>query len=68
MDYVDTSITIKPTWWNNWVKAQILAKQGHPAEAIAAAEQAESLGAGDVVFEGFFKESVDKAIADWRKS
>jgi hypothetical protein len=66
--YVDTSIAIKPTWWNNWVRAQILAKQGNPAEAVAAAEQAKSLGAGDEVFEGFFKESVDKAIADWKKS
>ncbi len=28
LGYIDTSIAIKPTWWNNWVKAQILAKQG----------------------------------------
>jgi hypothetical protein len=67
-DYVNTSIAIKPTWWNNWVKAQILAKQGSPSEAVAAAEQAKSLGTGDEVFEGFFKENVDKAIADWKKS
>jgi hypothetical protein len=66
--YVNTSIEIKPTWWNNWVKAQILAKQGNRTEAVTAAEQAKSLGAGDPIFEGFFKESVDKAIADWKKS
>jgi hypothetical protein len=68
IEYVNTSIAIKPTWWNNWVKAQILAKQGNSTEAVAAAEQAKSLGAGDEVFEGFFKENIDKAIADWKKS
>lgn len=66
--YVNTSIEIKPTWWNNWVKAQILAKQGNRSEAVAAAEKAKSLGAGDAIFEGFFQENVDKAIADWQKS
>ena len=65
--YIDTSIGIKSTWWNNWVKAQILAKQGHTADAVAAAEQAQILGKGDPVFEGVFKEDVAKAIADWKK-
>jgi len=68
LSYVDTSIAIKATWWNNWVRAQVLAKQGKNAEAVAAAERAQSLGAGDEIFEGFFKESVGKAIADWKKS
>lgn len=68
IEWVNTSIAIKPTWWNSWVKAQILAKQGKPAEAVAAAEQAKNLGAGDEVFESFFEENVDKAIADWKKS
>ena len=67
LGYIDTSIGIKPTWWNNWVKAQILAKQGHTADAVAAAEQAQTLGKGDPVFEGVFKEDVAKAIADWKK-
>jgi Protein of unknown function (DUF2911) len=67
LGYVDTSIAIKPTWWNNWVRGQILAKQGKPAEAVAAAEKAQELGKGDQVFEGFFKEQVSKAIAQWKK-
>lgn len=67
LGYIDTSIGIKPTWWNNWVKAQILAKQGRTAEAVAAAEQAQVLGNGDQVFEGFFKGEVAKAIAEWKK-
>lgn len=67
LGYVDTSISIKSTWWNNWVKAQILAKQGHTAEAVAAAEQAQMLGKGDQTFEGFFKDEVAKAISEWKK-
>jgi len=67
LGYIDTSIGIKPTWWNNWVKAQILAKQGHTADAVAAAEQAQTLGKGDPVFEAVFKEDVAKAIANWKK-
>jgi hypothetical protein len=67
ISYVDTSISIKPTWWNNWVRAQILAKQGNSAEAVAAAEKAQELGQGDQVFEGFFAKDVSKAIAGWKK-
>lgn len=68
LGYADVSIAVKPTWWNNWVRAQILAKQGKPADAVAAAEQAQALGRGDRVFEGFFADTVAKAIADWKKS
>jgi len=67
LGYVDTSIEIKPTWWNNWVKAQILAKQGKPADAVAAGERAQELGKGDPVYEGFFKETVSTSVADWKK-
>lgn len=65
--YVDTSIQIKATWWNHWVKAQILAKKGKAADAVAIAEKATELGKGDTVFEGFFKADVTKAIEDWKK-
>jgi hypothetical protein len=68
LGYADTSIAIKPTWWNNWVKAQILAKQGKAKDAVASAEQAQKLGAGDPVYDGFFKDTVAKAIADWKKA
>lgn len=67
LGYIDTSIGIKPTWWNNWVKAQILAKQGHATDAVAAAEKAQTLGKGDQVFEGFFKDEIAKSIAEWKK-
>jgi len=65
--YIETSIAIKPTWWNSWVKAQILAKQGKRSEAVVAAEEAQKLGTGDEIFEGFFKAPVAKAIADWKQ-
>ena len=66
--HLDTSIGIKPTWWNNWYRAQVLAKKGRSADAIAAAERSTVLGKGDEVFEGAFKENVQKAIADWKKA
>jgi len=67
LGYADTSIGIKPTWWNNWVRAQILAKQGKASDAVAAAERAQTLGKGDPVYEGFFKDTVSTSIADWKK-
>jgi hypothetical protein len=66
--YIDTSIAIQSTWWNNWVKAQILAKQGKTADAVVAAEKAQQLGKGDEVFDMFFKDQIAKSIADWKKS
>lgn len=64
--YIDTSIDIKPTWWNTWWKAQILAKQGDKKEAVAAAQEAQQLGAGDEIYDGFFAEGVKKSIAEWQ--
>jgi hypothetical protein len=67
LTYVDQSIAIKPTWWNNWVRAQILHKKGRNPDAIASAEKATQLGKGDRVYEGFFKADVSKATSDWKK-
>jgi hypothetical protein len=67
LGYADKSIVIKPTWSNHWVKAQILAKQGRPADAVTTAEQATRLGKGDPIFEGFFKEQVSRSIAGWKQ-
>lgn len=65
--YVDTSIAIKANWWNHWVRAQILAKQGKAADALAAAEQSQTLGKGERVYEEFFKDQITKSIAEWKK-
>jgi hypothetical protein len=64
--YIDKSIAIQPTWWNHWIKAQILGKQGKKAEAVASAQEAVKLGQGDNTFQNFFKADVDKAIAGWK--
>lgn len=65
--YADGSISVKATWWNNWVRAQILAKKGRAQEAVASAEKAQQLGTGDRAFENFFKDEVQKSIASWKK-
>ena len=67
LGYVDQSIAIKPTWWNHWVRAQILAKQNRAQDAVATGEKALQLGTGDRVFESFFKEEVSKTVAGWKK-
>jgi hypothetical protein len=68
LQYLDTSIAIKPTWWNNWIRAQVLAKKGRSADAIAAAQKALDLGKGDDGFQNNFKADVEKAVADWKKA
>ena len=65
--YINTSIAIEPNWWNHWVKASILGKQGKKAEAVAAAEQSQKLGPGNNIYDQFFKEDIAQAIADWKK-
>ena len=67
LEYANTSIAIKPGWWNNWVKAQVLAKKGRTTEAIAAVEQSQQLGKGDNTYEQFFREDIAKAAAEWKK-
>jgi len=62
----DASIAIKPTWWNNWVRAQVLAKKGQLPDAAVAGEKAQQLGTGDRVYEGFFKADVAKAVTSWK--
>lgn len=67
LGYADTSIAIKPTWWNHWVKAQILAKTGKSGAAVKFAKQAQQLGKGDRVYEGFFAKQIDATLATWKK-
>ena len=64
---LDASISIKPSWWNHWFRAQALGKKGRSADAIASAEKAQELGKGDNTFENFFKADVQKAVDGWKK-
>jgi Protein of unknown function (DUF2911) len=67
LQYLDTSIGIKSTWWNNWWRAQALAKKGRTGDAIAAGNKALELGKGDNTFEQFFKADVQKTVDGWKK-
>ncbi len=64
LKYVDASIAIDNNWFNNWVKAEILNKQGNVAEARKHAQVAMDLGTKDPNF--FFKDAVAKALATWK--
>ena len=64
LSYIDASIAISSTWFNNWIKADILAKQGNYAEARKFAQIAWDLGEKDSNF--FYKDQVAKALKDWK--
>ena len=64
LNYANLSIASSDQWFNNWVKAQILAAKGMNAEAYIHAAKAKELG--DKAGEGFFfKNDVEKALVDW---
>lgn len=64
--FAEKSVAIQATWRNEWTRAQILQKKGKKADAIAAANRAQTLGAGDKIYEQFVKADVTKAIASWK--
>ncbi len=65
LEYVNQSIALSNQWFNNWVKAQILAAQGNKDGAYAHASLAKELG--DKNPDGFFfKTQVEKALVDWK--
>lgn len=60
----DKSIGLKETFANLWLKAQILAKLGKPADALPIAQKALTVGAasGDGAFASFYKGQIEKGI------
>jgi len=64
LKYADTSIAIDSNWYNNWIKADLLAKKGNYAEARKHAQVSWDLGQKAPNF--FFKDMVQKALADWK--
>lgn len=63
-ELINTSISLNENWFNVWIKAQLLNKQGKKAEALEQAKKAKELG--DKAGSGFFyKSQVEKAIQDW---
>lgn len=64
LNYVDDSLAIQSQWYNNWIKADILARTGKYAEARKFAQTAWDLGQKDPNF--FYKDQVAKALQDWK--
>lgn len=64
LKYANDSLAIQSHWYNNWIKADILARAGKYAEARKSAQTAWDLGQKDEGF--FFKEQVAKALQDWK--
>lgn len=63
---IDRSVAVKETWFNVWLKADILHRKDQHKQAYALAQRAMELGkaAGD---DFFYKPRVEKALAEWRK-
>jgi hypothetical protein len=65
LKYADQSIAIQSTWFNNWIRADILKRQNNVVEAKKAAQVAWDLGQKDA--KGFFfKDQVEKALKEWK--
>ena len=65
LTYADASIKAQNHWFNNWTRAQILAKLGRPQDAYQAALKAQELG-NQPGQNFFFKDQVDKAVVEWK--
>ena len=61
---VDTSIQIRETWVNVFVKAQLLAAKGNYKEALPLAQKAKEMGDKDEDF--YLKADVENAIKSWK--
>ncbi|WMJ72645.1 DUF2911 domain-containing protein [Cytophagaceae bacterium ABcell3] len=64
LELANTSVSLQSHWYNNWIKAQILAEKKQMKEAIKAAKIAKDLGDKDSYF--FWKANVEKALAEWK--
>ncbi|MDC0713690.1 DUF2911 domain-containing protein [Stigmatella sp. ncwal1] len=64
LKYLDSSLAIQSHWYNNWFKADILARSGKYAEARKLAQTAWDMGQKDPNF--FVKDAVAKALVDWK--
>jgi len=64
MKYVDQSISLKEDWFNVWTKAQLYHAMNNGTEAYKFALKSKELGDKSTNF--FFKDQVDKAVAEWK--
>jgi hypothetical protein len=66
MEWVNLSISLKETYWNTKVKAQLLAKQGKKNEAIETMTKAIAMGE-KMDNEPFDFTAMKKMLAEWKK-
>ncbi len=66
LTWIDKSVSMKETYRNLFVKAQVLGKMGKYAEALPVAQKALTMGqsSNDASFP-FFKDGIEKAIAEY---
>jgi hypothetical protein len=64
--WIDKSISIKETWLNLRVKADMMAKEGKTAEAIQFGEKAIAVGKTDAPADEIAK--IEKQVAEWKKA
>jgi hypothetical protein len=64
--WIDKSISIKETWLNLRLKANMLAKEGKTAEAIQFGEKAIAVGKTDAPADEIAK--IEKQVAEWKKA
>jgi hypothetical protein len=63
---LDASLAIEEGWYNTWLKADVLHQQSDHKTAYKLAQRAQELG--NAAGEGFFwKDRVEKALAEWKK-
>lgn len=62
---IDQSIGIEQTWFNTWLKAEFLHDTGENKLAYKTAQKAQALGEEAERF--FWKDRVEKALAEWPK-
>lgn len=64
LELVDASIAIRSTWFNQFIKAQLLAGKKRYAEAYQAAKKAHELGQKAKSY--YWRERVEAALAAWK--
>jgi hypothetical protein len=64
LQQADASVAINSNWFNQWIRADILARMGNYTEARKSAQIAWDLGQKDKNF--FFRDQVSKALAEWK--
>jgi hypothetical protein len=66
LNYINNAIALNSnSWYNHWIKAQILAERNNFKEALISAQKAKEIGDKDL--ENFWwKEEVETALTSWK--